>query len=199
MIDFTIKGGDDVEKVEESLRNVLTSGEVDKVLTELGDKIMGTLKELFSPAIGPSVKGQEYKHGYKGRYLRSLQREVKDGKMTISDNGDTDPASNVLLTGTSPMYGGGQPPHPIGNVVDWAMEKLGVSVKEAFAIGMTVAAYGVAWEGGNSPILREHPSGSRYIDFPEWILKVRNAGDVDSAANKIGDVLVSYIDRGKIE
>lgn len=153
---------------------------------ELGDKFMDTLRELFGANIGVS-RGERFKHGYTGSYLSGIKSNITKEELTIAESNPK--GGEQIREGTGPGSGVVQ-----GDVVKWAMNKLGVSEREAFAIGRSVSKHGIGYVGGDSPLVDEHPAGLGYFAYPEWIVTIKNKTDVEDAAEDMGAFIVSYLE-----
>jgi len=162
---------------------------VKPVFKDLSKALMLTLRTLFSPGGAP---GAAFQHGYTGNYGNALRSEITNDALKIIEG--TPDGGGPILTGTSPvgrMDSHGNPVIP-GNVVTWAINKLGVSQREAFAIGRSVAANGIG--AGSSPLQVEPPVGEGRMTFPEWTIE-QNQTEIDNAAAKIGGLVITYLDR----
>ena len=162
---------------------------VKPVFEQLSKSLMLTLRTLFAPGGSP---GAMFQHGYTGNYGNALRSEITNDALKVIEG--TPDGGGPILTGTSPvsrMDSSGNPIIP-GGVVAWAVNKLGVSQREAFAIGRSVAANGIG--AGSSPLQLEPPVGEGRMTFPEWTIE-QNRNEIEDAAEKIGGLVVSYLDR----
>jgi hypothetical protein len=154
---------------------------------DLEGKLMRTLNELFQPTKG---KGKKYAHGYTGTYRSGIKSTLGDTSLiireTVADGG------RHIREGTSPQSGDIVIPY---GVVLWAMDKLGVEKREAFAIARSVAMHGIGRIDGESPLPSELPVGESRIAFPTWVVTVKNKQDVEALAAKIGGLMVTYLDK----
>lgn len=184
-----------------SARLTQTGNSINRVsipaLKELDRKLGETLKSMFSPAKGGSVRGKTYKHGYTGKYLSGLRHTVSENGLIISES--VQDGGRHLRTGTKPssvLNDQGQPIVPYA-VRQWAMDKLGVNPNVAYSISRTIAEHGIGWVGGTSPIPKEHPLGSSRSEYAEYIVNTKNKRDIEAAAAAIGTLTVKYLTGGK--
>lgn len=184
-----------------SARLTQTGGNIGKVsipaLRDLDRKLGETLKSMFSPARGGSVRGKTYKHGYTGTYLYGLRHTVSENGLIISEG--VQDGGRHLRTGTkqsSVLNEQGQPVVP-NAVKQWAIDKLGVGPDAAFRIARSIADHGIGWTGGASPIPREHPIGTNRSEYVEYIVNTKNKKDIEATAAMIGTLTVRYLTGGK--
>ena len=156
---------------------------------------MVLIKNLFGPSSGGGDAGTPYRHGHTGAYLAGLRHRVTGEELTITESG-THMGGVALREGTKPARADARGNPMISRrVVDWAMSKLGVDSRQAFAVARSVAAHGIGWPGGQSPIPGELPKGQRRVANPEWIVTIKNRYDIEKTAEKIGGLAVSYLDK----
>jgi len=165
----------------------LSSGGIERegtspALKKLDKKFRETLTELFKPgAGGPQVT---YRHGDKGAYLRGLHSVVTPDTLQIIESNPT---------GGKQIREGGK----VGSwhdLVFWAERKLGLSIEmyqaQEFADAMVKRGY---VGGKNSPIQSEYPEGGSTFKFPEWIVKYKNARDIDDCSRTMETMIVRYL------
>jgi len=190
MITFHVTGDRRWSEKTARLSREIDTVAIGPAFRELRYDIDRTLREVFSPSIGGGSKGVQYKHGYTGTYLAGIQHKIQRESYTVYETvGEGGPR---LRAGSGPAK---DKTALSRGVVEWAMSKLGVPLNEAFAIARSVALRGIGWPGGQSPIPAEYPGGERRFAFPEWIVTIKNKSDIEKAAQKIGQLTVSYLDK----
>lgn len=148
-------------------------------LKELDRAFRQTLTMLFQPGGGPGV---HYEHGYTGRYLSNLHSLVSPAELKIVEGSPS---------GGKEIREGG-PPGNYGDIVNWARSKLNVSQRVAEKIARTLEKRGYIG-GGSSPIRSEYPGGVPKFAFPEWIVEVQNADDIERASRTVETLVVRYL------
>lgn len=151
----------------------------DSVFDDLGKKLVTSIKWEFDRRVGKGTitwhgdlaRGTEYKTHVASRETAVL--EVTEGA----------PHGVYIRQGTSPGYRSLP-----GDVVDWAMDKLNVDKRVAFAIARSVQQEGTA-----DSLVSRWPIGERRFDYPEYIVRVKNVADIQKAADMVGNLIVQYI------
>ena len=149
-------------------------------LKKLDRKFRDTLTMLFKP--GEGGPGETYKHGYRGRYLRGLHSMVTPDTLKIVE-GEPTGGKQIREGGKVGTYQG---------LYDWARKKLGLEWYEAEDFASAMADRGFVG-GRNSPMLREYPEGAGVFRFPEWIVKVKNRGDIEDCSRTMETMIVRYL------
>jgi len=155
--------------------------ETDRHLQMLADFLRDSVKEELGG-------GGQDKYGFywTGKLFNSIKKKrVSSVEVDIVQ----DPEGMFTLYGTPPHPGATYAP---AGLVEWAASKFNLDERDAYPVAMAIFKQGTL-----SPTARYHyPGGARGFNYAEYVVESKELGTINDYAEKIGSVLVQYLNTG---